>query len=54
MLFDVYGVSNWAESEGEQFAIFEKREFKSEAEAVQAAKAAYSQDLEVVAIALNN
>lgn len=47
-LYNVYGISNWPESLGEAFLIFSKKAFQSDEEAIQAAKAEYSDDLEVV------
>jgi hypothetical protein len=46
--FDVSGISDWPEDRGSEFAIFKETDFRDEREAVAAAHAAYSPDLEVV------
>jgi hypothetical protein len=46
-LYDVYGVSDWPEADSAEFAIFMAKPFASEADAVAAARAAYSDSLEV-------
>lgn len=46
--YNVYGVSDWPETMGERFDIFTAKPFASEADAIAAAQAAYSSELEVI------
>lgn len=48
--FNVYGISDWAESDGGEFEIFKGKEFANEAEAIAAAKAAYPNRLQGVIV----
>tara|TARA_Y100001938_G_C7963624_1_gene365622 strand:- start:619 stop:783 length:165 start_codon:yes stop_codon:yes gene_type:complete len=46
-MYDVYGVSDWPESLGEEFPIFIGRQFDNVNDAIAAAHAIYNNDLEV-------
>lgn len=47
--YNVYGLSDWPESLGEKFLIFDRKEFSSQASAVTSAKQAYDDALQVIA-----
>lgn len=53
MKFTVYGVSDWPEDCGKLFLIFKEKEFETQADAVIAARSAYSENLEVVVKEVN-
>jgi hypothetical protein len=46
--YDVVGVSTWPEDNGAEFDIFKRKDFRDEAAAIAAARAAYSDDIEVI------
>lgn len=46
--YNVYGISDWPESLGEKFLIYREKEFLSEGLAIDAAKALYGNNVEIV------
>lgn len=46
--YNVYGISDWPEEQGKEFEIFIEKEFESIEDAIDAAKKAYSEELEVI------
>lgn len=46
--YNVYGLSDWPESLGEKFLIFDRKEFSSQTSAATSAKKAYNDALEVI------